>query len=177
MIAGCKETVIPKSVTSIGFECFRDCTSLVSIDIPSSVTELGEWCFLGCSSLETVICRMDEPYKGVASLFEGCPLKSATLYVPAASLSAYQTTKPWSEFGRILSIDEYEAGINEVVDPDMQISVRDGALCLENAPVGTPVSVYTPAGQLMGRCKATGSTMNFNLPRQNVYLILSLIHI
>ena len=48
--------------------------------------------------------------------------------------------------GPILSIDEYEAGINEVVDPDMQISVRDGVLCLENAPVGTPVSVYTPAG-------------------------------
>ena len=69
--------------------------------------------------------------------------------------------------GPILSIDEYEAGINEVVDPDMQISVRDGA----NAPVGTPGSVYTPAVQLMGRYKATGSTMNFNLPRQNVYLI------
>ena len=70
--------------------------------------------------------------------------------------------------GPILSIDEYEAGINEVVDPDMQISVRDGVLCLENAPVGTPVSVYTPAGQLMGRYKATGSTMNFILPGQNV---------
>lgn len=73
--------------------------------------------------------------------------------------------------GPILSIDEYEAGINEVVAEDMQISVRDGALCLENAPVGTPVSVYTLAGQLMGRYKSTGSTMNFNLPRQNVYLI------
>lgn len=114
---------------------------------------------------------MDEPYNKKQSFLGGCPLKSATLYVPAASLSAYQTTMPWSEFGRILSIDEYEAGINEVVDPDMQISVRDGVLCLENAPVGTPVSVYTLAGQLMGRYKSTGSTMNFNLPRQNVYFI------
>ena len=54
MIRGCKTTVIPSSVTSLGFSCFWDCTSLTSITIPSSVTYLGSSCFNGCSSLESI---------------------------------------------------------------------------------------------------------------------------
>ncbi|MDE7165691.1 MAG: hypothetical protein K2O17_01540, partial [Bacteroidaceae bacterium] len=33
-------------------------------------------------------------------------VSSATLHVPAASLEAYSTIKPWSNFGQIVVIDE-----------------------------------------------------------------------
>ena len=54
MIQGCKTTVIPSSVTSLGERCFSGCSSLTSIDIPSSVTSLGHSCFENCSSLTSI---------------------------------------------------------------------------------------------------------------------------
>ena len=39
---------ITYSVTSLGEECFEDCSSLTSITIPNSVTSLGESCFCLC---------------------------------------------------------------------------------------------------------------------------------
>ena len=54
LISGCKNTVIPNSVTSIGDDAFDGCTGLTSITIPDSVTNIGCNAFNGCSSLESV---------------------------------------------------------------------------------------------------------------------------
>lgn len=45
---------VPESVTSLGDDCFSGCTSLTFITIPESVTSLGSYCFIGCSSLTSV---------------------------------------------------------------------------------------------------------------------------
>ena len=46
--------IIGSSVTSLGRNCFRDCSKLTSINIPSSVQTLGIACFFGDVSLNTV---------------------------------------------------------------------------------------------------------------------------
>ncbi len=48
LIAGCKTTIIPNSVTSIGYNAFSGCTGLTNIDIPNSVTSIGDYAFYGC---------------------------------------------------------------------------------------------------------------------------------
>ena len=54
LIAGCKTTVIPNSVTSIGDFAFYVCDGLISITIPNSVTSIGDHAFKGCENLEKV---------------------------------------------------------------------------------------------------------------------------
>ena len=45
LIQGCKTTIIPDDVTSIGSSAFESCTNLASITIPSSVTSIGDFAF------------------------------------------------------------------------------------------------------------------------------------
>ena len=54
LVVGCKNTIIPNSVTSIGSSAFYGCTGLTSITIPNSVTSIGSSAFYGCSGLTTV---------------------------------------------------------------------------------------------------------------------------
>ena len=54
LIAGCKNTTIPNSVTTIGNYSFRECYSLTNIDIPNSVTNIGNQAFYGCTGLTDI---------------------------------------------------------------------------------------------------------------------------
>lgn len=54
LVAGCRNTIIPNSVTSIGSEAFSGCSGLMSITIPNSVTSIDIWAFSDCSGLTSV---------------------------------------------------------------------------------------------------------------------------
>ncbi len=55
LIAGCKNTIIPDSVTSIGEGAFRDCSGLTSLVIPEGVKSIGRCAFEGCSGLTSLV--------------------------------------------------------------------------------------------------------------------------
>ncbi|MBO7617493.1 MAG: leucine-rich repeat protein [Bacteroidales bacterium] len=55
LIEGCKNTIIPNTVTSIGMAAFAEIESLTSMIIPSSVTTIGEWAFVDCTQLSSII--------------------------------------------------------------------------------------------------------------------------
>ena len=54
LLYGCKNTIIPNSVTSIGNSAFCGCRGLTSVTIPNSVTSIGERAFAGCGGLTLV---------------------------------------------------------------------------------------------------------------------------
>ncbi len=54
LIAGCKNTMIPNSVTSIGVRAFEGCDGLTSIVIPNSVTSIGNKAFYSCDGLTSI---------------------------------------------------------------------------------------------------------------------------
>ena len=51
---GLTKFTIPKSVTSIGMSAFYKCTGLTSITIRNGVTSIGDWAFCRCDSLTTI---------------------------------------------------------------------------------------------------------------------------
>ena len=87
--SGLTSITIPSSVTSLGASCFEWCSGLTSITIPSSVTLLGNYCFSGCSGLTSItipssVTSLSE------SCFEGCRgLTSITIPSSVTSLGAY----------------------------------------------------------------------------------------
>ena len=54
LIAGCKNTIIPNSVTTIGQNAFDGCSGLTSVTIPNSVTTIGQKAFWCCLDLASV---------------------------------------------------------------------------------------------------------------------------
>ena len=54
LIAGCKNTIIPNSVTAIGEYAFEGCYGLANIVIPNSVTSIGNKAFYNCDGLTSI---------------------------------------------------------------------------------------------------------------------------
>ena len=71
LIAGCKNTMIPNSVTSIGVRAFEGCDGLTSIVIPNSVTSIGNKAFYSCDGLTSIIIPNSVTAIG-NNVFESC---------------------------------------------------------------------------------------------------------
>ncbi len=94
LIAGCKNTIIPNSVTSIAEGAFCGCTEMLHIIIPDSVSSIGQSAFAKCSSLVAIsipdLITEIEPL-----VFYGCTnLKSVTFPDSITSIkkSAFENT-------------------------------------------------------------------------------------
>jgi hypothetical protein len=75
---GLTSLTIPDSVTSIGWKAFHGCTGLTSVTIPDSVTSIGEWAFWDCTGLTSVTIPASVTSIGNHA-FDGCTgLKSVT---------------------------------------------------------------------------------------------------
>ena len=111
LIAGCQNTTIPASVSTIGYTAFDGCVFLCEITIPKSVTVIGRKAFSNCLGLKKVICPINDPLTIATSpdafLLPSEDYSDRTLLVPdATAISAYQSLLPWSEqFGQIAEME------------------------------------------------------------------------
>ena len=114
---GLTSVTIGNSVTSIGNQAFNKCSGLTSVTIPNSVTSIGEAAFYGCSGLTSVTCFATTPPQLDYAVFS-FSISSCVLYVPAGSISAYQSADGWKDFTNILPISQQ--GLEDVQGNNVQ---------------------------------------------------------
>lgn len=85
---------ITSGVTTINGEALRNCSALTGITIPSSVTYIGEEVFEGCSGLTEMVFEGTTPPTPGNDYALGNTTYVFPIYVPAGSVSAYQTAYP-----------------------------------------------------------------------------------
>ena len=110
LIQGCKNTVIPNSVTHIGSYAFYE-SDLTEIAIPASVEYIGSCAFEYCYELEKVYCFGEAVKETDYDVFYGC--WDLTIYVPEYLVSEYQSTYPWNEYNiEAISLEEESVTID-----------------------------------------------------------------
>ena len=102
LISGCKNTVIPNGVLSIGYGAFENATGLTSITLPSSVTTIGEHAFDHCTGLTTIIVESYDPPTIESNAFLNVNTENITVYVPCGSVNTYKNAAGWSSFANIV---------------------------------------------------------------------------
>lgn len=88
LILGCKNTIIPNSITTIGKSAFNGCSRLTSIIIPKSVTNIGESAFNKCK-LRNIVIKCPTPPVSTNSSFSNQTYYHTTLYVPVGCWDTY----------------------------------------------------------------------------------------
>ena len=123
LITGCKNSIIPNSVTSIGNYAFEYCFGLTSITIPNSVTSIGEYAFYCCDNLNNVIVDIKEPLAIEENTFTN--RFNATLYVPNGCINAYRNAEYWKDF-KVIKAMQTDEDIMVFEDPKVK------AICVKN---------------------------------------------
>ena len=169
LVTGCKNTVIPNSVTTIGYGAFYECSGFTgslnipnsvtsiggsafygcsgftgSLTIPNSVTSIGWNAFYGCSGLtEITMLGITPPSFGldVFSFTNNCPI-----YVPYESLNDYKTN--WSDYEprifpmaytSIPGYDEGEGNYRFIASPLVE---NTAPTMVDNMITETPYDLY-----------------------------------
>ena len=156
LVCGCKTTVIPNTVTSIGGGAFAFIETLSEIVIPNSVTDIGVSAFYGCSDLERVtigksvtsidiqafcscwaltdiFCLAATPPSLDGTTFNEEIYQQATLTVSKYSVSAYKTANYWKNFTSIVGFLQGDLNGEGVIDVS-DVTMLIGAV-LNSTPV------------------------------------------
>ncbi len=97
---------IPNSVTSIGVGAFYNCSGLTSVTIGSGVTSIYNQAFANCGNLTDVNCLANQVPSTNLEVFKDSYPQYMTLHVPAASIEAYRSTEPWSQFNAFVTLED-----------------------------------------------------------------------
>lgn len=74
-----RKVILPKTVTSLGFDAFYKCSSLTDVVMPNTLTNIGDSAFLGCTSLVNAVIPDSVEYIGKSGFAYCDNLKTVSL--------------------------------------------------------------------------------------------------
>ena len=186
---GCKNTVIPNSVISIGGSAFHGCQKLTTITIPDAVIEIYDNAFLsctgltsvslgtsvnfiegdafsGCDNIAKIYCKSTTPpTTGNTKVFPQKVIQHATLYVPTGCKSTYKSADFWSNFSNIEET-EFSAIEATLTDNSMNVYVENGNIVVNGAD-NANIEVYNVNGQCI--YNGMGAIISMNI--KGIYIV------
>ena len=174
LIAGCKNTNIPNSVTSIGYAAFYYCIGLTSITIPNSVTSIGEYAFASCFGLTSITIPNSVTSIGNYAFAWCNGLTSITIPNSVTSIGewAFASCSGLTSItipNSVTSIGEgafsYCSGLKKVhSEIEEPFAIRDNVFWYYDSYNGiyrfTPAKLYVPVGTI-AKYEATDGWKNF----------------
>ena len=112
LIVGCKNSVIPNSVTSIGYYAFYGCSGLTELTLPDSVSSIGDGAFICCSDLSKITSLAEIPPMCGSGVFDRVNKTNCELIVPVISVTAYKQAEVWNEFSNIRGFSGVEVTVS-----------------------------------------------------------------
>ena len=120
------ETDREHTVTMLSDWLFSQHTGIKAITISATIEQIGNGAFYALYALETLTSLAPEPpacviasaEDGVMGSFDEALYESVMLRVPSASIDAYKTTAPWSNFKNISPIVVEVEGVDYQLDSD-----------------------------------------------------------
>lgn len=132
------DITFPNTLSSIGDRAFLRCTSLHEVNVPNSVKSIANYAFFGCDSIEHITLGSGLEFVGLGAfymdnhlidvtcnaavppttdtqqpvMFTAEDYQNATLYVPHASLSDYQSAPGWQNFYRMVPTYTLDEALN-----------------------------------------------------------------
>ena len=100
LVSGCKTTVIPETVTTIGHLAFGG-ADFTDFTIPETVGHIDHSAFAFCSNLATITLLATTPPTMGMNVFEG--VDNFRILVPCEAVETYQGAEGWSDFASIIS--------------------------------------------------------------------------
>ncbi len=156
LVVGCKTTIIPEDVTSIGDWAFCRCKGLSSINIPNSVTSIREYAFDDCTGLTSITIPSSVTEIGSAA-FEGCEGLTA-IYI--SDISAWCNIA-FSDNPLNIAKHLYLNGelvVNLVIPEDVTtINYHAFNGCADLASIYIPGSVTSMGNEVFSNCPNLGS--------------------
>lgn len=185
LITGCKNTIIPNRVTSIGYGAFSECYGLTSITIPNSVTTIEDDAFFACEGLisvtlgsslkvigcygfqyceniQTITCYSQRPPTVQEYGLADVPY-STIIYVPLDYLDTYKQHITWGSYD-VRPIDG--SAVENVSSVLGSMTLTDGVLTLSEPLY---MEIYTVSGASV----FCGTASSVSLPTPGIYLLRS----
>jgi hypothetical protein len=142
------EVVIGNNVKEIGSNAFFGCSDLTTVTIGTQVSKINEKAFASCPELANVYCYRENPPSAKSDTFEGSYIEYATLHVPESSIHLYEYYLPWYGFKKIVGLETADLAI--IPANTMLVQNNGGTLNIQGAENGTPITIFTLSGALVG---------------------------
>ena len=159
LVAGCKNTVIPSSVTSIVGCAFSGCSGLTSITIPSSVTSIGGSAFAFCTNLTSITIPSSVTSIGNQAFYSCTGLTS----IIVGSSNRYYNDGNGSNCIIETSTNTLVAGCKNTVIPEGVTTIKRGAfhLCPGLTSITIPKSITSIEGGAFSYCSDLTSITSY----------------